>query len=186
MLLPFFNGERTPDLPHARGCLLGMDLRNTHAAPTSIARRWKARPTACATATTPSPRAGLQFDRIALTGGGSQQRGVAADGRGRVRAAGGGAASRPKAPRSAPRCRRCGRIGMPARREDNLADLALRARAHARTRLARAPRCPCASTPTARTTSASCDISMRVTPLYTATDAASLHPARTHRKRSRP
>ncbi|HWM27871.1 MAG TPA: xylulokinase [Woeseiaceae bacterium] len=26
--LPFFNGERTPDLPNAKGCLLGLDSRN--------------------------------------------------------------------------------------------------------------------------------------------------------------
>ncbi|HEX7061321.1 MAG TPA: xylulokinase [Woeseiaceae bacterium] len=26
--LPFFNGERTPDLPHARGCLLGLSSQN--------------------------------------------------------------------------------------------------------------------------------------------------------------
>jgi xylulokinase len=29
LLLPFFNGERTPDLPRAKGCLLGPDARNT-------------------------------------------------------------------------------------------------------------------------------------------------------------
>jgi xylulokinase len=29
LLLPFFNGERTPDLPRAKGCLLGLDARNT-------------------------------------------------------------------------------------------------------------------------------------------------------------
>ena len=44
----------------------------TSRAATPIARRWKARPTACATATTPCTAAGLQFDRIRLTGGGSQ------------------------------------------------------------------------------------------------------------------
>ena len=29
LLLPFFNGERTPDLPRAKGCLFGLDARNT-------------------------------------------------------------------------------------------------------------------------------------------------------------
>ncbi len=29
LTLPFFNGERTPNLPRARGCLLGMDAQNT-------------------------------------------------------------------------------------------------------------------------------------------------------------
>jgi len=27
--VPFFNGERTPNLPHAKGCILGLDSRNT-------------------------------------------------------------------------------------------------------------------------------------------------------------
>jgi xylulokinase len=29
LLLPFFNGERTPDLPRGKGCLVGLDARNT-------------------------------------------------------------------------------------------------------------------------------------------------------------
>jgi xylulokinase len=29
LLLPFFHGERTPDLPRAKGCLLGLDAQNT-------------------------------------------------------------------------------------------------------------------------------------------------------------
>ncbi len=29
LLLPFFNGERTPNLPNAKGCLLGLDAGNT-------------------------------------------------------------------------------------------------------------------------------------------------------------
>ncbi len=29
LTLPFFNGERTPNLPRARGCLIGMDAQNT-------------------------------------------------------------------------------------------------------------------------------------------------------------
>ncbi len=29
LVLPFFNGERTPDLPRAKACLLGLDARNT-------------------------------------------------------------------------------------------------------------------------------------------------------------
>lgn len=29
LALPFFNGERTPDLPHAKGCLIGLDAANT-------------------------------------------------------------------------------------------------------------------------------------------------------------
>ena len=30
--LPFFNGERTPNLPDARGCIVGLNSRNTHPA----------------------------------------------------------------------------------------------------------------------------------------------------------
>jgi xylulokinase len=29
LTLPFFNGERTPNLPHARGCIVGLDSGNT-------------------------------------------------------------------------------------------------------------------------------------------------------------
>ncbi|MEM1410985.1 MAG: xylulokinase [Pseudomonadota bacterium] len=29
LVLPFFNGERTPNLPRARGCIVGMDSQNT-------------------------------------------------------------------------------------------------------------------------------------------------------------
>ena len=28
--VPFFNGERTPNLPNAKGCILGLDGRNTN------------------------------------------------------------------------------------------------------------------------------------------------------------
>ena len=34
--VPFFNGERTPNLPNAKGCILGLDSRNTR--PENIAR----------------------------------------------------------------------------------------------------------------------------------------------------
>lgn len=71
VLLPFFNGERTPNLPNGRGCLLGMDLLNT--TPANAYR-------AAMEGATYSLRngydafvgAGLQFDRICLTGGGSK------------------------------------------------------------------------------------------------------------------
>lgn len=36
MTLPFFNGERTPNLPHARGCILG--LRSTNSRPENLLR----------------------------------------------------------------------------------------------------------------------------------------------------
>jgi len=31
LTIPFFNGERTPNLPNAKGCIIGLDSRNTHA-----------------------------------------------------------------------------------------------------------------------------------------------------------
>jgi xylulokinase len=70
-LLPFFNGERTPDLPHARGGLAGMDMDNLTRA--NVYR-------AAMEGATYSLRngydafqaAGLRFDAIRLTGGGSR------------------------------------------------------------------------------------------------------------------
>ncbi|MET0289570.1 MAG: xylulokinase [Pseudoxanthomonas sp.] len=70
-MLPFLNGERTPDLPQARGCLFGMNLHNT--TPAHLYR-------AAMEGATYSIRygfdafvdAGLRFDTILLTGGGSK------------------------------------------------------------------------------------------------------------------
>ncbi|HEV8695296.1 MAG TPA: xylulokinase [Lysobacter sp.] len=71
VLLPFFNGERTPNLPNGRGGLFGMDLINT--TPANAYR-------AAMEGATYSLKngydafvgAGLNFDRICLTGGGSK------------------------------------------------------------------------------------------------------------------
>ncbi|HUG71820.1 MAG TPA: xylulokinase [Steroidobacteraceae bacterium] len=70
-MLPFFNGERTPDLPHARASLYGMDFNNftrgnayraaMEGATYALRNGFDA---LCA--------AGLRFDAIRLTGGGSQ------------------------------------------------------------------------------------------------------------------
>ncbi|WP_114240238.1 xylulokinase [Dyella sp. C9] len=70
VMLPFFNGERTPDLPYARGALHGMDLGNftrgnvyraaMEGATYALRNGYDA---LC--------RAGLHFDAIRLTGGGS-------------------------------------------------------------------------------------------------------------------
>lgn len=70
VMLPFLNGERTPDLPHGKGVLAGLDTTNMTAA--HIYR-------AAMEGATYSlkfgfdafVRAGMQFDRIVLTGGGS-------------------------------------------------------------------------------------------------------------------
>ncbi|MBS7458559.1 xylulokinase [Coralloluteibacterium stylophorae] len=71
VMLPFFNGERTPNLPNARGALFGMD-------PTNATRGNVYR--AAMEGATYSLRngydalqgAGLSFESIRLTGGGSQ------------------------------------------------------------------------------------------------------------------
>ena len=70
LMLPFFNGERTPDLPHARAALFGMTLGN-------LARGNAYR--AAMEGATYALRAGLEalyaagmhFDAIRLTGGGA-------------------------------------------------------------------------------------------------------------------
>jgi xylulokinase len=69
-MLPFLNGERTPDLPHGKGVLAGLDTTNM--TPAHLYR-------AAMEGATYSlkygydafVRAGMQFDRIVLTGGGS-------------------------------------------------------------------------------------------------------------------
>lgn len=70
-MLPFLNGERTPDLPLGKGVLAGMDLHNV-----SEAHFYRA---AMEGATYSLKygydafvRAGMSFDRIVLTGGGSK------------------------------------------------------------------------------------------------------------------
>lgn len=69
-LLPFLNGERTPDLPHGKGVLAGLDTSNM-----SPAHFYRA---AMEGATYSLKygfdafvRAGMRFERIVLTGGGS-------------------------------------------------------------------------------------------------------------------
>jgi xylulokinase len=70
VMLPFLNGERTPDLPHGKGVLAGLDTTNM--TPAHLYR-------AAMEGATYSlkygydafVRAGMQFDRIVLTGGGS-------------------------------------------------------------------------------------------------------------------
>lgn len=70
VMLPFLNGERTPDLPHGKGVLAGMDPTNM--TPAHVYR-------AAMEGATYSlkygfdafVRAGMRFERIVLTGGGS-------------------------------------------------------------------------------------------------------------------
>lgn len=70
VMLPFFNGERTPDMPYARGGLHGMDLNNVTRA--NIYRAAMEGATyALRNGYDALLAAGLRFDAIRLTGGGS-------------------------------------------------------------------------------------------------------------------
>lgn len=71
VLLPFFNGERTPDLPHARGSLHGMDAGNL-----TRGNLYRAAMEGATYALRNGYdgwlAAGLRFNAIRLTGGGSR------------------------------------------------------------------------------------------------------------------
>ena len=70
VMLPFFNGERTPDMPYARGSLHGMDLNNLTRA--NIYRAAMEGATyALRNGYDALLAAGLTFGAIRLTGGGS-------------------------------------------------------------------------------------------------------------------
>src|SRR5690606_24001701 len=70
-MLPFFNGERTPDLPLARASFYGMDIDNF-----TRAHAYRAAMEGATYALRHGfdalCRAGLAFNAIRLTGGGSQ------------------------------------------------------------------------------------------------------------------
>ena len=70
VMLPFLNGERTPDLPRGKGVLAGLDTTNMTAAHLYRAAMEGA---TCSLkyGFDAFVRAGMQFDRIVLTGGGS-------------------------------------------------------------------------------------------------------------------
>lgn len=70
-MLPFFNGERTPDLPNARASLHGMDMGNLTRG--NVYRAAMEGATyALRNGFDALQRAGMRFDSIRLTGGGSQ------------------------------------------------------------------------------------------------------------------
>lgn len=70
-MLPFFNGERTPDLPNARGSVHGMDMGNLTRG--NVYRAAMEGATyALRNGFDALQRAGMRFDSIRLTGGGSQ------------------------------------------------------------------------------------------------------------------
>ena len=72
--LPFYNGERTPDLPHGKGCIMGMDLKNAteenlfrsamESATFGLKNGFEA-----------FERTGLSFSSIRVTGGGAASAG---------------------------------------------------------------------------------------------------------------
>ena len=69
-MLPFFNGERTPDLPNARAALHGMDTTNT--TPSHLYRAAMEGATyTLKYGYDAFVRAGMTFDSIVLTGGGA-------------------------------------------------------------------------------------------------------------------
>jgi len=71
VMLPFFNGERTPDLPHARGALFGMDLGNLTRG--NVYRAAMEGATyALRNGYDALQAAVLRFDAIRLTGGGTR------------------------------------------------------------------------------------------------------------------
>jgi xylulokinase len=70
-MLPFFNGERTPDLPHARASLYGMDCNNFTRG-NAYRAAMEGATYALRNGFDALRAAGLRFDAIRLTGGGSQ------------------------------------------------------------------------------------------------------------------
>ena len=70
-MLPFFNGERTPDMPHARGSLFNLDLNNFTRA-NAYRAAMEGATYALRNGYDLLQVAGMRFDAIRLTGGGSQ------------------------------------------------------------------------------------------------------------------
>ncbi len=70
-MLPFFNGERTPDLPHARGSLYGLQLNNFTSG-NAYRAAMEGATYALRNGYDALRAADLHFDAIRLTGGGAQ------------------------------------------------------------------------------------------------------------------
>jgi xylulokinase len=74
LTLPFFSGERTPNLPHGKGCLLGIDTRN--ATPENIMRSAMEGATfALKFGIDELKKIGVEATEIVLTGGGANSPG---------------------------------------------------------------------------------------------------------------
>jgi len=70
VMLPFFNGERTPNLPKAKGCLVGLDANNMRTE--NLCRAALEGATfALRFGVEELRRLGLATDRVTLTGGGA-------------------------------------------------------------------------------------------------------------------
>jgi xylulokinase len=68
--IPFFNGERTPNLPHAKACIMGLDSRN--AQPENLLRSAMEGATyALRSGVDALKQSGIAATEIVLTGGGT-------------------------------------------------------------------------------------------------------------------
>ena len=71
LTLPFFNGERTPNLPNSKGCILGLDSQNT--SPSNLLRSGVEGATfALRTGINELNKLGVTTNEIIITGGGSK------------------------------------------------------------------------------------------------------------------
>ncbi len=73
VVLPFFNGERTPDLPHGKACVLGMDISNATRAHL-LRATMEATCFGLLNGLNILCALGLQSEAITLTGGGSRSK----------------------------------------------------------------------------------------------------------------
>ena len=72
--LPFYNGERTPDLPHGKGCIMGLDLQNT-TGENLFRSAMEGATFALRSGFETFKRAELSFSSICVTGGGAASAG---------------------------------------------------------------------------------------------------------------
>lgn len=73
LTLPFYNGERTPDLPHGKAVIFGLDLANSTKAHL-LRSAMEAAVFGLKTGLLAFQRNGMQFTEVTLTGGGSSSR----------------------------------------------------------------------------------------------------------------
>lgn len=73
VVLPFFNGERTPDLPHGKACVVGLDSRNATRAHL-LRATMEATCFGLLSGLDTLRNLGLQAEAITLTGGGSRSK----------------------------------------------------------------------------------------------------------------